>query len=67
MRAFYTNSLGQSADLCQYIGRDTTRLIVRNPNGNVIYRKEFSTWSDAAAAMNKLSDRWENELLKRRG
>lgn len=62
MRSFYTDSIGSTADLCQYTNKKTTRLTVRNPNGNIIHREEYCTWKDAIAAMAKHSDSWVNDL-----
>lgn len=65
MRAFYVDFYGCRADLCQTPGRETTRLIIRDPYGNVILRKEYRTWHGAKIAMGKRSDCWKNELLNR--
>ena len=61
MRAFYKDFYGCHADLCQYAS-GTTRLIIRNPYGKVIHRKEYKTWNGAKIAMGKLGDCWHNEL-----
>lgn len=65
MRAFYIDFYGCHADLCQYLGRDTTRLTIRNASGGIIHRKEYKTWHGAKTAMGKLGDCWRNELLER--
>lgn len=62
MRAFYIDFYGCRADLCQHPGRETTRLIIRDPSGRVFHRKEYQTWIGAKIAMGKLGDCWRNEL-----
>lgn len=62
MRAFYTCDDGRSADLCEYICGNTTRLTIRNAEGYVISRKEYPTWAEAKAALAGLGN-WHNDLL----
>ena len=64
MRAFYKSTTGATADLCQYIFSNTTRLVVRNPAGRQIIRAEFKTWDAAAAALEALNNygTWINEI-----
>ena len=64
MRAFFVDFYGCHADLCQYRS-GTTRLIIRNPHGTVIHRKEYRTWRGARIAMGKLGDCWRNQLTGR--
>ena len=62
MRAFYTDFYGCHADLCQYPGRETTRLTIRTPGGKIILRKEYRTWRGAKIAMSKYGDCWRNDI-----
>lgn len=62
MRAFYTCDDGRSADLCEYICGNTTRLTIRNAEGYVISRKEYPTWAEAKTALMK-SGNWHNDLF----
>ena len=63
MRAFYVDSYGWHADLCQYPGRETTRLTIRSPHGSVILCKEYRTWRGAKIAMGMMGDCWRNEII----
>lgn len=47
MRAYYIDSCGCHADLCQYLNRETTRLTIRSQDGAIILRKEYRTWRGA--------------------
>jgi len=62
MRSFYTDSIGSTADLCQYANKKTTRLTVRNPSGNTVHQEEYCTWKEAISALTKHSDSWVNDL-----
>ena len=62
MRAFYTDSNGHTADLCNYLYMDTTRLTVRDRSGSVIFSKEFSNWSSAKDALRMHGADWTNDL-----
>lgn len=62
MRAFYKDTYGCRAELVQYLGRETTRLTIRNYHGSIILRKEYRTWKGARIAMGKWSDGWKNAL-----
>lgn len=62
MRSFYTDFYGCTASLCQMLHSSETRLVVRDPHGNVIKRKYYRTWRGAKIAMGKLSDSWKNDL-----
>ncbi len=61
MRAFYTSANGLTANLCQYLYRDTTRLVIHNAQGKQVVRAEFPTWDDAKTALRKYGN-WTNEL-----
>lgn len=51
MRAFYTNHLGFTADLCLMLNGSSTRLTVRTPEGATIHRDYYQTWE---AALDRL-------------
>lgn len=62
MRSFYTDPVGRTADLCQYVDKKTTRLTVRDPSGDIVHQEEYCTWKDAITAMTKHSESWINDL-----
>lgn len=62
MRAFYTSSNGLTANLCEYLYSNTTRLIIRNDTGSVIFSKEFPTWDIAKDALRSCNEDWTNDL-----
>lgn len=64
MRAFYVDFYGSHADLCQYPGRETTRLTIRSASDELILRKEYRTWKGAKIAMGKRGHHWRNEILE---
>ena len=64
MRAYYRDFCGCTADLCQYLSGETTRLTIRDPYGAIIHRKEYKTWKGAKIALGKWSDSWRNDLVK---
>lgn len=47
MRAFYTDHLGFTADLCLMTNGHSTRITVRNPERHVIHRDYYPTWGAA--------------------
>ena len=65
MRAFYTDIYGCHANLCRYTGRETTRLAIYSPSGDIILRKEYKTWRGAMIAMGKYGDCWRNSITGR--
>lgn len=60
MRAYYTSDDGRTADLCQYIHSNTTRVIIRK-HGVTVSRAEYKTWADAINALIA-SGKWINDL-----
>ena len=47
MRAFYTDHLGFTADLCKHLYKESTHLTVRDPEGHCIYTHWHDTWDNA--------------------
>jgi len=62
MRAFYTDLLGFTADLCKHLCRDSTRLIVRSPEGHCIYTHWHSTWQEALDTLRYMLPGAVNDL-----
>lgn len=62
MRAFYTDKLGFTADLCEMISSTYTRLTVRNPDGHAFIREVYQTWDAALAVLRSITDCWTNDL-----
>jgi hypothetical protein len=60
MRAYYTSNDGRTADLCQYIYSNTTRVVIRK-HGIIVSRTEYKTWGDAINALIA-SGKWTNDL-----
>ena len=60
MRAYYTSDDGRTADLCQYIYSNTTRVVIRK-HGVIVSRAEYKTWNDAINALIA-SGKWINDL-----
>ena len=62
MRAFYVCDDGRSADLCEYICGNTTRLTIRDCDGHAVLRKEYPSWTAAKNALLETGN-WRNSLL----
>lgn len=54
MRSFYTDARGFTADLCRHICRESTRLIVRDPEGHRLHTHWYDTWDDAISALRSM-------------
>ena len=62
MRAFYTGHNRLTADLCQYLYMETTRLqIIDTRTHQVVLRKEYKTWNGAKIALSRRGH-WTNEI-----
>ena len=55
MRAFYTNALGFTADLCLMVNGHSTRVTIRTPEGSTVYRKYFESWDEAVTALKSMA------------
>lgn len=62
MRAFYTDPYGFQANLCLMADRASTRVIVRAPEGNVIYTGYYPTWEDAVTGLRDMLPGCINDL-----
>ena len=62
MRAFYTDHLGFSADLCLMTNGHSTRITVRDPEGHCIHRKYYATWEIAKATLRFMLPGAVNDL-----
>lgn len=60
MRAYYTSDDRRTADLCQYIYSNTTRVVIRK-HSVIVSRAEYKTWNDAINALIA-SGKWTNDL-----
>lgn len=47
MRSFYTHHNGFTADLCKHLYKETTHLIVRDPEGRTVYTHWHESWEAA--------------------
>lgn len=62
MRAWYHTPLGFSADLCQMLGRESTRLIVHSPEHTTLHFNVYPTWQAAIDALMTMGDGWISDL-----
>ena len=62
MRSFYTDHLGFTADLCEFLNGTYTRLTVRNPDGQPFIREIYPTWDAALDVLRSITDCWTNDL-----
>lgn len=62
MRAFYTDRLGFSADLCLMLNSERTRLTVYSPERRCIHRKYYATWEIAKATLRFMLPGAVNDL-----
>lgn len=62
MRSFYTDNLGFTADLCEFLDGAYTRLTVRNPDGQAFIREVYPTWDAALDVLRSITDCWTNDL-----
>jgi len=60
MRAWYHTKDGKQANLCQLLGRESTRLIVKD--GPHMQYAIYPTWAEAVTALMKLSADWISDL-----
>lgn len=61
MRAWYHTKLGFSANLCQLLYRESTRLIVIHDGKHLDYTI-YPTWADAITALKKYGTGWISDL-----
>ena len=62
MRAWYHNKLGFSADLCQLLHRESTRLIVHSPEHALLHFEVYPTWEAAITALLNMGEGWISDL-----
>lgn len=62
MRAFYTDPLGFTANLCKHLYKDSTHLIVRAPEGNCIYTHWHASWEEAIDTLRYMLPECVNDL-----
>lgn len=62
MRAWYHDKLGFTADLCQTLNRESTRLIVHSPEHTILHTKVYPTWQDAINALLNMGEEWISDL-----
>ena len=60
MRAWYHTKDGKQANLCQFLGREITRLIVID--GPHMQYTIYPTWAEAVTALLKQSADWISDL-----
>ena len=62
MRAFYTDHLGFTADLCLMTNGESTRLTVRSPEGTTIHRAYYESWDTAIRSLRTMLPSCTNDL-----
>lgn len=62
MRAWYHNKLGFSADLCQMLYKESTRLIVHSPEHALLHSKVYPTWEAAVTALLNMGEGWISDM-----
>lgn len=61
MRAWYHSAEGLSANLCQLLSRESTRLIVIKDGKHLEYTV-YPSWADAVTALKKQGTGWISDL-----
>lgn len=64
MRAWYHTKLGFSANLCQLLYRESTRLIVSSPEQTPLHFEVYQTWEAAVDALKSIAhgEEWISDL-----
>lgn len=64
MRAWYHTKLGFSANLCQLLYRESTRLIVYSPEHTPLHFEVYPTWEAAIDALKSMAhgEGWISDL-----
>ena len=64
MRAWYHTKLGFSANLCQMLYRESTRLIVSSPEHTPLHFEVYPTWQSAVDALKSIAvgEGWISDL-----
>lgn len=62
MRAFYTDPIGFTADVCLMTNGRSARVTVRSPEGSVIHTGYYPTWGIAVATIRYMLPDSTNDL-----